>query len=228
MYRRWIKGRRRRARHVSVFNAQSVAPKEKSAEIVKFVRDEYVDILFLTETWMKTQGDEGKCVDLTSPGYKLVFSSCYTWWGWGGWGGGTLAVIYRDHFPVIVNTTFPFTHSSFELIEFTLTAPDHIHFFCLYRTPPSKRNRLTDCDFLNEVPNFLEYCKLHSAWKTYHTWRFHHTFGLPFQFFYLKNARHSQYIWHCQGRSGTNPPTRTHHRLVIVQREWVTCSLLLC
>ena len=46
-------------------NAQSVGPKEKRTEIVELVKDECVDILFLTETWMKSHGDESKCVDLT-------------------------------------------------------------------------------------------------------------------------------------------------------------------
>ena len=36
----------------SVFNTQSVGPKEKRTEIVEFVKDEGVAILFLTETWM--------------------------------------------------------------------------------------------------------------------------------------------------------------------------------
>ena len=112
---------------VSVFSAQSVGPKEKRAEIVEFVKDECVDILFLTETWMKTHGDESKCVDLTPPGYKLRSFPRAT-------RGGGLAVIYRDHFPV--------THTSFELVQLQLTAPHHIHFFCLYRPPPSRKNSM--------------------------------------------------------------------------------------
>ena len=136
---------------VSVFNAQSVGPKEKHTEIVEFMKDECVDILFLTETWMKTHGDESKCVDLTPPGYKLRSFPRAT-------RGGGLAVIYRDHFPVTVSTTFPFTHTSFELVQLQLTAPHHIHFFCLYRPPPSRKNKLTDTVFLSKFPDFLEYC----------------------------------------------------------------------
>ena len=75
-----------------------------------FVKDEGVDILFLTGTWMKTHGDESKCVDLTPPGYKLPSFPRVT-------RGGGLTAIYRDHFPHSVNTTFPF--STFELVELT-------------------------------------------------------------------------------------------------------------
>ena len=127
---------------------------------MEFVKDEGVDILFLTETWMKTHGDESKCVDLTPPGYKLRSFPRAT-------REGGLAAIYRDHFPLRVNTTFPFTHSSFELVELTLTAPQHI-FFCLYRPPACKRNKLSDAIFLSEFRDFLEYCN--TARKSYHTW----------------------------------------------------------
>ena len=56
---------------ICVFSAQSVGPREKRTEIVNFVRDEDVDMMFLTETWMKTQGDEAECVDLSPPGYTF-------------------------------------------------------------------------------------------------------------------------------------------------------------
>ena len=101
---------------------------------MKFVKDEGVDIMFLTETWMKTHGDESKCVDLTPPGYKLRSFPRAT-------RGGGLAVICRDHFPLSVNTTFPFTHSSFELVELTLTAPEHIHFFLPLQTPTLQKKQ---------------------------------------------------------------------------------------
>ena len=121
---------------------------------MEFVRDENVDILFLTETWMETQGDEGECVDLTPQA-----ANCSLFPG----GGLAVTMMYRDHFPVTVNTTFPFARSSFELVALTLTAPDHIHFFCLCRSPPGKRNRLTDSDFLTEVPDFFDFLNFFSA-----------------------------------------------------------------
>ena len=91
------------------------------------------------------------CVDLTPPCFKLLSFPRAT-------RGGGLAAIYRDHFPFSVKTTFPFTHSSFELVEPTLIAPQHIHFSRLFRPPPSKRNKLSDSLFLSEFPDFLEYC----------------------------------------------------------------------
>ena len=137
---------------VCVFNAQSVGSRDKRTEIVKYICDECVD-MFLTETWMRSHGDEAKYADLKPPGYSLRSFPRAT-------RGGGLAVILRDNFPVTITTSFPFAHSSFELVKVTLTAPDHVHFFCLYRPPPSKRNKPTDALFLTEFPDFLEYCNL--------------------------------------------------------------------
>ena len=103
---------------------QSVGPRDKRTEIVEFICDECIDIMFLTETWMRRHGDEAKYADLTPPGYSLrSFLRAAR--------GGGLAAILRDNFPVTITASFPFAHSSFELIKVTLTAPDHVHFFYL-------------------------------------------------------------------------------------------------
>ncbi|XP_076449509.1 uncharacterized protein LOC143285944 [Babylonia areolata] len=138
---------------VGLFNTQSVGSKSKRTQIVDFIKDENMDVLFLTETWLKTSGDESKCADLVPPGYKLRSFPRAT-------RGGGLAVLYRDHLPVTVTSAFPFTLTSCELIQFTLTAPQHIHFFCLYRPPPSKQNKLLNSTFLTELPDLLDYCNL--------------------------------------------------------------------
>lgn len=48
-----------------VFNAQSVGNKSKRIDIVKFILDENVNSMFLTEKWLKTHGDDSKHADLT-------------------------------------------------------------------------------------------------------------------------------------------------------------------
>ena len=56
---------------ICVFDAQSVGPQENRTEIVKFIRDEDIIMMFLTETWMKTLGNEAKCAELSPPGYMF-------------------------------------------------------------------------------------------------------------------------------------------------------------
>ena len=87
---------------------------------------------------MRSHGDEAKSADLTPPGYSLRSFPRAT-------RGGGLAVILRDNFPVTITTSFPFAHSSFELIKVTLTAPDHVHCFCTVHLQAKEISSLTLC-----------------------------------------------------------------------------------
>ena len=83
-----------------VFSAQSVGPRGKRTEIVEFTRDECIDVIFLTETWIRSHGVEAKCADLKPPGYSLRSVPRATC-------GAGLAVILRDNFPVTITTSSP-------------------------------------------------------------------------------------------------------------------------
>ena len=56
---------------ICCFNAQSVGTSEKRTNVEHFVVTEQIDILFITETWLRCQGDEAKRVDMTPPGYSM-------------------------------------------------------------------------------------------------------------------------------------------------------------
>ena len=60
---------------VASFNAQSVKGNDmagKHCEISTFIKDNGVDLFFVTETWLSAQGDETKTVELApSPLYQL-------------------------------------------------------------------------------------------------------------------------------------------------------------
>ena len=62
---------------ICCFNAQSVGTSERRTNIEHFVVDEQIDILFITETWLRRQGDEAKCVDMTPPGYSMILCSAW-------------------------------------------------------------------------------------------------------------------------------------------------------
>ena len=75
--------------------------------------------------------------------------------------GGGLAIIYRDSLSRYLGfvTDFAFTHLSFEVVHLSLSVPQHnIHLICIYRTFPSKKNKLTDAMFHQEFPGLLDYC----------------------------------------------------------------------
>ena len=55
-------------------------------------------------------------------------------------------------------TNFDFTHTSFEVVQASITLQHNIlHFFCLYRPPPSRPNNLTDSMFTEQLPDLLNY-----------------------------------------------------------------------
>ncbi|KAL8574087.1 hypothetical protein ACOMHN_064114 [Nucella lapillus] len=119
---------------VCLFNAKSVGVARKRTAIADFLADHYVDVMVLTETWLKESGDESKIADLTPPGYKLfsfprqLTASIK--------GGGGIAVIMKDCLAshTSINTTLSFTHTSFEVAELLLTVQrQRLRLLCVYR-----------------------------------------------------------------------------------------------
>ena len=53
-------------------NAQSTGKSKKRTAICTYICDKNVDVMLLTETWLRSAGDEAKCEDLTPPGYSLI------------------------------------------------------------------------------------------------------------------------------------------------------------
>ena len=62
--------------------------------------------------------------------------------------------------PHLTTTTdFPFQHSSFELLNWSVNLHQHyLQLVCLYCAPPNKRNKLTEALFSEQFSDLLEYC----------------------------------------------------------------------
>jgi exonuclease III len=139
---------------VGLFNCQSIGTREKRAAVSHFVSDSNLDIMFLTETWLKSHGDEAKCVDATPQGFTLKSFPRST-------RGGGLAFLYMSSLQpfITISDSFPFSHKSFELAVLILTLQSaDIHFHLLYRPPPNKRNQLSDSLFMEEFQELLDTC----------------------------------------------------------------------
>ena len=51
-----------------------------------------------------------------------------------------------------------FYYTSFEVVQASITLQHNtLHFFCLYRPPPNRRNNLTDSMFTEQLPDLLDY-----------------------------------------------------------------------
>ena len=109
--------------------------------------------MFIQETWFRQTGDEGKCADLAPLGYSVRSFPRST-------RGGGLAVVYKSTLAQELSflTEFKFAHTSFELVQLSLSVPHRIiHFMCIYRVFPSRKNKLTDAKFHEEFPELLDH-----------------------------------------------------------------------
>ena len=74
--------------------------------------------------------------------------------------GGGIATIYKYILGsnITFKTNYDFTHTSFEVVQASITLQQNtLHFFCLYRHPPNRQNNLTDYVFIEQLPDLLDY-----------------------------------------------------------------------
>ena len=59
---------------------------------------------------------------------------------------------------ITFKTNIDFIHTSFEVVQASITLQHNtLHFFCLYRPPPNRQNNLTDSMFTEQLPDILAY-----------------------------------------------------------------------
>ena len=109
----------------------------------------------MTETWLSAQGDEAKTVELAPSGFDVKSFPRQSRSR-----GGGIATVYKSTLGsnITFKTNFDFTHTSFEVVQVSITLEHNkLHFFCPYRPPPNRRNNLTDSMFTEQLPDFLDY-----------------------------------------------------------------------
>ena len=109
----------------------------------------------MTETWHSAQGDEAKTVELAPNGFDVKSFPRNSRSR-----GGGIATVYKSNFGynITFKTNFDFAHTSFEVVQASITLQHNtLHFFCLYRPPPNRRKNLTDSMSTEQLPDFLDY-----------------------------------------------------------------------
>ena len=108
---------------------------------------------FVTETWLSPQGDEAKTVELAPSEFDVKSFPRQSRSR-----GGGIATVYKSTLgsKITFKTNFDFAHTSFEVVQASITS-QHTTLFCLYRPPPNRRNNLTDSMFTEQLPDFLDY-----------------------------------------------------------------------
>ena len=130
---------------VASFNAQSVKGNDmacKRCEISTLKGDNGVDLFFVTETWLSTHGDEARTAELAPCGFDVKSFPRQSRSR-----GGGIATVYKSTLcsNITFKTNFDFTHTSFDVVQASITLQHNtLHFLCLYRPPPNRRNKLTD------------------------------------------------------------------------------------
>ena len=140
---------------VASFNAQSVNGNDMACkrEISTFMKDNGVDLFFVTETWLSAQGDEAKIFEKSGFDVKSFPRQSRIH-------GGGIATIYKSILGsnITFKTKFDFTHTSFEIVQASITLQHNtLHFFYLYRPPPNRPNNLTDSLFNEQLSDILDY-----------------------------------------------------------------------
>lgn len=142
---------------VASFNAQSLKSDNmarKRAEIAEYIFDNNIDVMVVTETWF-TKGETAKADELAPKGYVTKSFPRLS-----GQSGGGIAIIYRTSMDSRINlkSSFDFPHTSFQLVKASVTLQHGaLHLLCLYRPPPSDRNKLTNAMFVEQLPALMDY-----------------------------------------------------------------------
>ena len=124
-------------------------------EISTFIEDNGVDLFFVTETWLSAQGDEAKTFELATSGFDVNSFPRQSQSR-----GGGIATVYKSTLGsnITFKTNFDFTHTSFEVVQASITLQHNtLHLFYLYRPLPNRRDILTDSMFTEQLPDLLDY-----------------------------------------------------------------------
>ena len=74
--------------------------------------------------------------------------------------GGGIAAVYKSTLGsnITFKTNFDFTHTSFVVVQASITVHHYaLHVFCLYCPPPIRRNNPTDSMYTEQLPDLLDY-----------------------------------------------------------------------
>jgi hypothetical protein len=132
---------------LSLLNARSVAG--KCVLLSEYIIDKGVDILAITETWLR-EGDEPLINDLLPPGFKYLGVPRPT--SKGARGGGVGFVIRAD---LDVDLSPQSVFSTFESCTIRLNGKCRMTMTLIYRPPPSRKNGFTPARFFQELEEYM-------------------------------------------------------------------------
>ncbi|XP_061194315.1 uncharacterized protein LOC133202489 [Saccostrea echinata] len=129
-------------------NCRSV--KNKTTSINDFILSNNVDILSLTETWLRPDSDRFILLEFSPDGYSILQKPRQDQ------RGGGIAIVHKDQINIKhKESDTRFTH--FEHLECSVNVGNqHICLCVIYRPPPSKTNRFKNTVFFEEWTHYLD------------------------------------------------------------------------
>ena len=130
---------------IGFINARSA--RNKTEEICDLIVDNKIDVLFITETWLSSAGEEVISAELTPPNYNILS------YPRNGRKGGGIAIIYRKSLQSKIKSQKFYTKT----FESAITSFDFGHvlipFVCIYR-PPNRK--FTAKQFFEEFQDIVD------------------------------------------------------------------------
>ena len=109
----------------------------------------------MSETWDSAQGEEVKTVEFAPSRFDVKSFPRQSRSR-----GGAIATVCKSSLGsnITFKTNFDFTYTSFEVVQASITLQHNtLHFFCLYRPPPNRRNNLTESMLTEQLLDLLDY-----------------------------------------------------------------------
>ena len=116
----------------------------------------YLDMLFLTETWLRSGSvDNGIIGDLVPEGYSFKHKPRESKHR-----GGGLGILFKSSIGLKLKNNCDQT-SSFESMHCCITIHStNIHTALIYRVPPSQKNKIPKNLFISEISYLMESCSI--------------------------------------------------------------------
>ena len=132
---------------VCYVNAQSC--RNKKLAIADHILDNQLEMMAISETWLKSSRDSNVIKDIVANGYCIKHTPRPTG------KGGDVAIIHKSEIVLHKQDTDAFR--SFEHIECRLKTPmSSMRIVVVYRPPPSAKNGLTTTVFFDEWDRFID------------------------------------------------------------------------
>ena len=140
--------------NLGYMNIQSLNHKENIIE--NLILNKRLDLMILTETWLKVAGDECRVSQMTPNNFSTHSFPRLTTQPEERQAGG-ISLTFRNVFDLLIKNTYNVDFPTFELSRSQISINNNdLVLFCIFRPPPSPKNKFTCPGFIHDFEMFLD------------------------------------------------------------------------